>query len=174
MTNIEKIRTEIVRRLEVSSLNILSGKLEVAQKHLCLKEIYESLLSFIDSLPKESEKGLKWRTDKPTADVVVAEIKDRGYKIMYASNAETDYYLDDNGEEFSYTEFVKWADLEEEEKRNKTMTKEDLDIIVDYINKKSMVDCPYSNDFKVPFVCTKFCDTCIRQKASYKREKYFD
>ena len=58
---------------------------------------------------------MKWRTDKPTAEVIVAEIKDRGYKIMYASNAETDYYLDDNGEEFSYTEFVKWADLEEDE-----------------------------------------------------------
>ena len=54
MTNTEKIRTEIVRRREVSALNILSGKLEVVQKHLCLKEVYENLLSFIDSLPKET------------------------------------------------------------------------------------------------------------------------
>ena len=34
---------------------------------------------------------------------------------MYISNADINYYLDDNGEEYSYTEFVKWADLEEEE-----------------------------------------------------------
>ena len=54
------------------------------------------------------------------------------------------------------------------------MTKEELDIIDDYINKRNMVDCPYTDDFKVPIVCTKFCDTCIRQKVSYKREIYFD
>ena len=33
---------------------------------------------------------------------------------MYASNADIEYYLDDNGAEYSYKEFVKWADLEEE------------------------------------------------------------
>ena len=47
---------------------------------------------------------MKWRTDKPTADIIVAEIKDRGYKIMYISNADINYYLDDNGEEYSYTD----------------------------------------------------------------------
>lgn len=56
---------------------------------------------------------MKWRTDKPTANVIVAKI-DGHYLALrkYADN----YYTDDTARNFiPYYKLVRWADLEEDE-----------------------------------------------------------
>lgn len=55
------------------------------------------------------------------------------------------------------------------------MTKEELDKIADYINKKNMVKCPYSPEDKmVPEVCLEFCDTCAYKKAGYEHSMVWE
>ena len=61
---------------------------------------------------------MNWRTDKPTADVIVAKLKYGGYEILY--KYDLGYcFLDheDKGEEYDVPmgDIVKWADLEEDE-----------------------------------------------------------
>lgn len=107
MTNTELIRQEIERRL-LGDYNSGDTEIDEVAQGVCA-----ALLYFIDSLPKESEKGMKWRTDKPTADVIVAKI-DGHYLALrkYANN----YYTDDTARNFiPYYKLVKWADLEEDE-----------------------------------------------------------
>lgn len=61
---------------------------------------------------------MNWRTDKPTADVIVAKFKYGGYEILY--KYDLGYcFLDhkDKGEEYDVPirDIIKWAELEEDE-----------------------------------------------------------
>lgn len=61
---------------------------------------------------------MNWRTDKPTADVIVAKLKYGGYETLY--KYDLGYcFLDheDKGEEYDvpFGDIIKWADLEEDE-----------------------------------------------------------
>lgn len=136
MTNTELIRQEIERLKE-----------ELKDKTQWLGTpaafwAYRKVLAFIDSLPKESEKGLKWRTDKPTANVIVASVVFDGEDATYSEyqilkRCDGEYYTD--YDKIPYNRIVKWADLEEDE----TVT--DIEIIqkswyrqgyIDGINKQ--------------------------------------
>lgn len=107
MTNTEKIRQEIERRIG-AMYNFSSG---YSALNVC-----RELLDFIDSLPKESEKGMKWRTDKPTANVIVVNHTDTGiYDILHRIEGKYYLYTMFGAKEIPIDEIKKWADLEEDE-----------------------------------------------------------
>ncbi len=55
---------------------------------------------------------MKWRTDKPTADLIVAYVK--GYQLPMVLKRHNQHYVDDNWDSFEVMEIEKWADLEED------------------------------------------------------------
>lgn len=61
---------------------------------------------------------MKWRTDKPTADVIVAYVwkspakETSGPCILYLAKQPYEYYYDNGGYMVAYGAIEKWADLE--------------------------------------------------------------
>ena len=64
---------------------------------------------------------MKWRTDKPTADVIVAYVwkspakETGGPCILRLAKQPYEYYYDERGYMVAYGAIEKWADLEEDE-----------------------------------------------------------
>lgn len=64
---------------------------------------------------------MKWRTDKPTADVIVAKLTEAftynsaAYDCIFKETEPYEHYRDYGGEEIPYGAIEKWADLEEDE-----------------------------------------------------------
>lgn len=121
MTNTELIRQEIERLIKVNK--------ELTPRDFTqgIASGYADVLSFIDSLPKESEKGMKWRTDTPTANVIVALVRYNddsanglqitSYDFRVLEKKADDFYIDfhSDREHIPTERITKWADLEEDE-----------------------------------------------------------
>ena len=55
---------------------------------------------------------MKWRTDKPTADNIVAKLTNHSYEVLHR---ESGYYFDFVEDNVPLDNIEKWADLEEDE-----------------------------------------------------------
>ena len=60
---------------------------------------------------------MNWRTDKPTADLIIAKFGNRTYEVLYKDKYKNEYYYIDLGQKYyqPINNIEKWADLEEDE-----------------------------------------------------------
>ena len=97
---------------------------------------------------------MKWRTDKPTADVIVAYVRALSHLkesispcILYKL-VPTGSYIDSYCRDIPFTHIVKWADLKEEETVTDCHQLESSEILTEEVKRlgwsESVEDC---NDF---------------------------
>ena len=58
---------------------------------------------------------MKWRTDKPTADIIVVFLKGSCYPQVLEYDKEKQCYLEEHNSPVNIQDIKKWADLEEDE-----------------------------------------------------------
>lgn len=58
---------------------------------------------------------MKWRTDKPTADIIVVFLKGSCYPQVLEYDKEKQFYLEEHNSPVNIQDIEKWADLEEDE-----------------------------------------------------------
>lgn len=103
---------------------------------------------------------MNWRTDTPTADIIVVFLKGSCYPQVLEYDKEKQCYLEEHNSPVNIQDIEKWADLEEEE----TVT-DCNELLEDEINK--YINTTWSGGEKV---CKKHIEVIARHFAKWGAE----
>lgn len=105
---------------------------------------------------------MKWRTDKPTADIIVVFLKGSCYPQVLEYDKEKQCYLEEHNSPVNIQDIAKWADLEEEE--TVTDCNELEEEVKKYINDNWEYDHPNEN---APLYLYDFSDKDLLDAARH-------